>query len=302
MTNSPLKAAITSLAREASIETSTHNIAEIATYSDFLPRGTDVYITWLPGATRQHLVSVATRLRAAGFNPVPHIAVRELAGESYAGELLARLAGEAAVDQVLVIAGDVAVSVGPYGSSSEFIATGLLQRHGVRRIGIAGYPEGSPRLPAGNADALLAQKLSLAAQSGLDAYVVSQFCFEGETILAWLGRLRSRGVNAEIRVGLAGIASLKTLFAYAMRCGVVASTRALRTRAISLTRLVTQVGPDQPLAALASGLIDNDYAARIRLHFYPFGGVIATAKWLTAVQQGRITLAENGSGFVVAAC
>lgn len=243
---------------------------------------------------------MATRLRAAGFNPVPHIAVRELAGEAYAAELLVRLAGEAAVDQVLVIAGDTPVPVGPYACSSDFIATGLLQRHGVRRIGLAGYPEGNPRLPVGNADEVLAQKLSLAVQSGLDAWIVSQFCFDGETILAWLDRLRLRGVNAQVRVGLTGIASLKTLLAYAMRCGVVASTRALRTNAISLTRLVTKIGPDQPLAALAAGLTDPDLLARVRLHFYPFGGVVATARWLNAVKEGRFVLAADGSGFVTA--
>jgi methylenetetrahydrofolate reductase (NADPH) len=299
MTDSLLAAAIASLAREASIETSTRNIADIATYSDHLARGTDVYITWLPGATRQHLISMATRLRAAGFHPVPHIAVRELAGESYAAELLARLAGEALVDQVLVIGGDEPVPVGPYGCSADFIASGLLQRHGIWRIGIAGYPEGNPRLPEGSAEALLAQKLSLAKEGGLEAHIVSQFCFDGRTILDWIGRLQARGVEARVRVGLAGIASLKTLLSYAMRCGVVASTRALRTNAISLTRLVTQVGPDRVLAALASGIAGEDSASRIRLHFYPFGGVIATAKWLTAVQQGRITLAEDRTGFVV---
>ncbi|MBI2960865.1 MAG: methylenetetrahydrofolate reductase, partial [Betaproteobacteria bacterium] len=245
------------------------------------------------------IVSAAAQLRAAGFKPVPHIAAREIAGEAFADDLLARLSAEAAVDQVLLIAGDASNPAGPYDSSAQFIAAGLLQRHGIRRIGLAGYPEGSPRLPAGRADALLVEKLSLAAQGGLDAYVVSQFCFEGETILAWLDRLKEEGIRAEIRVGLAGCASLKTLLGYALRCGVVASARALKSRAASITRLLSQVGPDQPLAVLAAGLGDAELSARVRLHFYPFGGVVATAKWLDAVREGRFVLAAEGSGFVV---
>ena len=90
-----LHAAIVRLARGASIETSTRNLAEIDGYATWLPAGSDVFAAWLPGTPYHHLVSVAKRLRQAGLNPVPHIAARRLANEDAAREFLALLRDEA---------------------------------------------------------------------------------------------------------------------------------------------------------------------------------------------------------------
>ena len=45
---------------------------------DNFPVGTDVTITFLPGDNYRHNVETASALRRAGFNPVPHIAAREM--------------------------------------------------------------------------------------------------------------------------------------------------------------------------------------------------------------------------------
>ena len=75
---------IKALAGRASIETATRNLVEIDAYPSLLPRGTDIYVAWIPGSPYHHIVSVAKRLRRAGMNPVPHIAARQLANREVA--------------------------------------------------------------------------------------------------------------------------------------------------------------------------------------------------------------------------
>ena len=273
------------LLRGASIETATRDLNEIATYPTLLSPGTDVYIAWLPTYTAKQIVSVAKRVHLAGLNPVPHIAVRRLTNEAYTDDFLRRLAGEVNVRQALVIAGDAPRAAGPYESSSDLLRSGLLQRHGVLRVGLGAHPEGNPRVPGLDLDQLLSDKLALALRYGLDPFIVSQFCFDPPAIAEWLARMRRIGIDREIRIGLAGYSSVQSLLGYAVRCGIGASIRALKTDPMSLTRLSSRVTPDEMVRSLAARLGPAHRPERIRMHFFPFGGFIQTARWLAAAQQ-----------------
>ena len=48
--------------------------------------------------------------------------------------------------RVLLIAGDVAAAKGPFKSSRDVGASGLLEAHGIARVSVAGHPEGHPFL------------------------------------------------------------------------------------------------------------------------------------------------------------
>lgn len=289
-----LRAAIMRLARGASIETSTRNLAEIDGYAAWLAPGSDVFATWLPGTPYHHLVSVAKRLRQAGLNPVPHIAARRLANREAAREFLALLRDEAQVTRALVIAGDSRVPVGPFDSSVALLETGLLEAHGIRSIGFPGYPEGHPRIADAALDAARERKLHYAVANGIDAFLVTQFCFDPGAIAGWVERLRARGTTVPVRVGVAGIATIRMLLGYARRCGIGSSIRALGTEPISLPRLLTQQGPEKVLRRVAASAAGATVAG---LHCFPFGGFAPTARWLQAVAAGRFRLDE--SGFVV---
>src|SRR3989442_264730 len=91
----------------ASVEISSrgHQVGELR--DNFKP-GIDVTITFLPGDHTNQTIETAVALRRAGFNPVPHIAAREMASREALGDLLARARLEAGVGRILVIAGDVA--------------------------------------------------------------------------------------------------------------------------------------------------------------------------------------------------
>jgi methylenetetrahydrofolate reductase (NADPH) len=290
-TDAALRESIVRLARAASIETSTRNLADIDGYAARLPPGADVFATWLPGTPYHHLVSVAKRLRQAGLNPVPHIAARRLANAEAAREFLALLRDEAGVTRALLVAGDSRVPVGPFDSSFALLETGLLEAHGIRSIGIAGYPEGHPRIADSAIEAARDRKLAYAARNGLDAFIVSQFCFDPGAIVGWVERLRARGVTVPLRVGLAGIANIRTLLNYARRCGIGNSIRALGAEPISLPRLLMQHGPEKVVRQVAAAGAGSSVAG---LHFFPFGGFAQTARWLQAVAAGRFRLDEQG--------
>ena len=286
--------AISALVRAGSLESSTRNLAEIDGYAGLMPAGSDVFVPWLPAAPYHHLVAVARHLRRAGFNPVPHVSARRLPDAAATRDFFGRLRDEAGVERVLAIAGDSQAAAGPYDSSLALIETGLLQEYGIRSVGIAGYPEGHRKIPEAVLHAALDGKISAAQRAGIDLFMVSQFCFDGDVIVDWLRRLRARGISIPVRVGVAGPATIRALLSYGMRCGIGNSLRAVGTQAISLTRLVVQQGPEKVVRRVA---LDGKGLGIAGLHCFAFGGFAQTARWMENVASGRFRLDEPGESF-----
>src|SRR6266516_4417780 len=184
---------IQALLAGASLELSSRDPAEVDACGGLLEPGTSVYISMPPGQTYHGIVALATRLKRAGLRPVPHVAARRIASRDALDEYLARAAGEAGVDGAFVIAGDSDRASGPFDSSLALLETGLFQRHGILLVGVAGYPEGHPKIAGSALDSALAAKKNLARRAGLDLQVVTQFCFEPEPVLSWAARMKGHG-------------------------------------------------------------------------------------------------------------
>jgi methylenetetrahydrofolate reductase (NADPH) len=275
-----------------SIEATRPSAADIAAL-DRLARGTRIYLSAVPGRPADEALGAATRVRAAGFEPAPHVAARNFATSTALDDFLARLNGEADVTRVLVIAGDRA-EFGPFRRALDVIESGLLQRRGIRGIGIAGYPDGHPRIGADELDRALKDKIAAAEAAGLAVEIVTQFCFEARAILDYIARLRASGVAHPVRIGLAGPTGPASLLRYASRCGVRASSHALTQRAGLVLQMFGMTVPDGIVRALADAA-----PADVRVHFFSFGGLPARARWAGAVAAGRISIDGNG-GFRVA--
>jgi len=269
---------LANLLSQASVEISSsgHQLPEL---SEHFARGTCVTITFLPGDNYRHNIETAVALRRAGFNPVPHIAARELHSYEALGDLLARARGEADVRRIVLIGGDVAAARGPFKSSFDAAASGLIETHGIECVSIAGHPEGHPFLDDDPALRALAAWLAWSARTGIGVSVVTQFCFESAPILGWLGELRARGLDLPVTIGLAGPATLATLTKFGLRCGIGNSMRALRGRIGRFGRLLTDNGPDD----VVRGLCSAPRAATASIagfHLFPFGGLRKSANWL----------------------
>ncbi|HEY4921638.1 MAG TPA: methylenetetrahydrofolate reductase [Xanthobacteraceae bacterium] len=288
-------AQIADFVRLASFEATRPSEAEIDGLATAATPGTAIYVSAVPARPPREQIAIAKRLHARGFEPVPHLAARNFASTTELDDFLARLVEEAGVRRLLVIGGDRDVPAGHFHHAIEVIESGLAQNRGIREIGIAGYPDGHPRVSPVEIDRALAAKIEAAAATGLAIHIVTQFAFAPAPILAFLARLRDTGVEQPVRVGIAGPASVATLLRFAAICGVAASARALARNAGLAKHLFGATAPDAIIRALAAargGLGD------VAPHFFTFGGLGATARWAAAVAAGHVTLDRNG-GFRV---
>jgi methylenetetrahydrofolate reductase (NADPH) len=298
--NAPLPEAVARIASfmaNFSVEATRPSDTDIAAMA-VLPRGTRVYVSAVPGQPADESASAAVRLRAAGFEPVPHVAVRNFATGAALDDFLARLTGEAQVRHVLVIAGDRA-ECGPLRRAHDAIDSGVFRRRGIRSIGIAGYPDGHPKIAPDELHRALADKIAAAEATGLAVEIVTQFCFDPRRMLDYVTQLRAYGFEQPVRIGLAGPTGLSSLLRYASRCGVRASAQALAQRAGLIRQVFALTVPDDLIRTLAEAA-PAQKSAHVSAHFFSFGGLGATARWTRAVADGRIAL-EGATGFRVIA-
>jgi len=267
-------------ARRFSLEATRPSSAEIAALADMLPRETPLYLTAVPTQDKHELVTAAIAARKAGLEPVAHIAARRIAGINLLQELLVRLHGEADMRRLLLIGGDVDTP-GVFPDALAVIQRGGLRQAGIEEIGIGGYPEGHPRIPAGRLEASLDEKIAAATAQGLRVYIVSQFSFSPERILAWVRQLRACGIGKPVKIGMAGPTSVPTLLRYAKRCGVAASLRGLVSGVASA--LLGHVGPGPIIETLSTASDLGDVAP----HYFSFGGALETARYACEAAAGR---------------
>jgi len=258
-----------------------HDVGELARCTSLLAPGALVFASHLPNQTWHQTVDTCVAIRNLGFEPVPHLPARRLADRAELDRVAADLAREARVSRALLIAGDARQPVGPFRASLDVLATGVLAAHGIRRLFVAGHPEGHPVLSEEELRRAEHAKLAFAAEHGLELAFLTQFFFDAPPFLRWAHMLRAQGVDARLVAGLAGPARVSTLFKYALRCGVGASIRALGARPAQLGRLVGERDPAPIVRAIAAeraaGLGD------VGIHLFSFGGLERTCAWLHAL-------------------
>jgi methylenetetrahydrofolate reductase (NADPH) len=247
-----------------------------------LDPGSIVFVNHPPSVTHHDIVAACARLSRAGFVPVPHVAARRLASFTQASDFLHRAAGEAGVGSALLIGGDDS-PVGPFHSSLDLLATGVVERNGINGVAFAGYPEGHPAIDGRTLQAALQAKVALAHQRGLEVSLVTQFGFEAGPILRWIASLRAQGILCPVRVGVAGPASVATLAKFAVRCGIGASLRALARGHTAFARILVETGPDGLIEQLVA-CEDNAGGSIEGLHVFTFGGVRRTAEWIRSAR------------------
>jgi len=280
------------------VETTPASAAKIADFRAIICPETVVYITFLPGSDYLDTVATAKRLRDEGFRPAPHFAARSIRSKAEFEDYLARITGEASVNHVLAIAGAGSSQVGPYADSMQLLDSGMFDRYGIKTIGVAGHPEGSPDMSDEAILDALRWKNAFAERTDADLQLVTQFCFEAKPIIAWDRMLNAEGNRLPIRIGIPGIAKLSTLINFATSCGVGNSIRFLRKRAADLTRMLRPQAPDRLVRDLAAYAANNPNCGIAGVHMYPLGGLKKSALWSYSVTDGTIALKQDG-GFDV---
>ena len=265
------------LAVGASVEVMPRQLPAADALARLLPRGATVYVPFPPKAERGQTVAACRRLLAAGMQPVAHLPARSLEGPRELGGWLGNL-GDAGVDSLMLVAGD-GTPKGPFADTLGLLDSGLLGEFGFRRLGITAYPEGHPAIPDDTLARALWHKAEYAAETGTEMWIVTQFVFAPEPALAWLRRLRDVGPRLPVRIGMPGPAKASTLLAYAARCGVGVSAKALSRRP-AVARMLGGWSPNAVVRGLARERARDAETPIAGIHLFTFGGLTAAAEWL----------------------
>ncbi|WP_246667086.1 hypothetical protein [Agrobacterium sp. T29] len=112
-------------------------------------------------------INAAHVIRRCGFEPVPIISSRRLRSFDDLDTLLQSLIDEAAPSRFLFVGGDPAAPAGPFADTLALLRSGVVERYGIRSIGIVGYPDGQPEDCHGLPLAIPEMEILLPSRPGL---------------------------------------------------------------------------------------------------------------------------------------
>ena len=287
------KKEIASLVSGFSIEVTPASAEKVDAFADHLVPGTSINVTFLPGSSFTDTIRVSRRIHEEGFKPIPHLAARNFESSKALEKSLDDLTSLANVEEVLVIAGGLDSPLGPYHSTMQILGSGLLEKYPIKKIGIAGHPEGSPDISNSDIDAALNDKNAWALNTDIEVYIATQFCFEASVILNWEARIKKLGNTLPIHIGLPGLATLKTLLKFAQMSGIGPSMRVLTRQTKNLAKLVMTQEPDIVISDLTLRVAETPDSLIKKVNFYPFGGLAKTAAWANSVVNEQIEMKPN---------
>lgn len=264
-----------------SIEVMPRTAAGIEDFRPLLPAGTRVYIAHIEGTPIEDMVATAARLRAEGFEPMPHLPARIIKSRAQLADWLTRYKAEAGVKQALLLGGGVSTPAGEFDSSMQMIETGLFD--GFERLHVAGHPEGNKDIDPDGSDRAIMEALrwkqAFSERTDAKMAIATQFCFEAGPVIDWVNGIKAAGIELPVHIGVAGPAKLQTLLKFAIACGVGPSLRVLQKRAMDVTKLLLPYEPTEFLTELAAHKAENPGFGIEAVHFFPLGGIKTNATW-----------------------
>jgi methylenetetrahydrofolate reductase (NADPH) len=225
-----------------------------------VPKAVKVTVTASPSRGLDTTLAVTERLAGEGYAVVPHLSARLVRDSAHLDEIVARL-DEAGVHEAFVPAGD-AVEAGEYPDAASLLLA-LRGRH-LADLGITGYPESHHFISDETTISAMFEKAPLAG------YIVSQICFDPDTIAWWVGAVRERGTTLPIWIGVPGIIDNTKLGE---------SARFLRAHRAWLRRMLTRTFSPEPLMRRLQSLFDDPTAGIGGLHVFTFNELEKTERW-----------------------
>src|SRR5436190_16484383 len=145
--------------KNLSLEITARQIEKLPMLQERLPKGTPVFIALIDPADQAGQLAAASALRKAGLEPIPHVPARFILDEADLKNRIAALAGEAGVTQMLVLGGGAPTPMGKFDAAIQLLQTGVFQKNGVKRIGVAGHPEGNADITKVHGETVLLKAL-----------------------------------------------------------------------------------------------------------------------------------------------
>ena len=237
-----------------------------------VPREVTLTVTASPRRGMPATVLLAVALAGLGYNAIPHLSARMIRDRHELGQILEALRA-AGIRNVFVVAGDAKQPAGEFPDALSLL-TALPPDHGLTEIGVTGYPESHPFIHDDVTIQAMWDKRRIAT------YIVSNLSFDVATIKRWVDRVRHRGVQLPVYVGMAGVADPIRLLRVSTKIGVADSARFLRGHPSWLARMFGPGGYEP--GRFASGLLPELAAPDRRvagLHIFTFNEIEPTERW-----------------------
>ncbi len=292
------KDTIVKLFDDYTIETTPKAAEKVPHFGERANPGTKIYVTFLPGSDFEGTLQVTKRIIDEGFTPIPHLAARSMPSAEFFETSVKKLA-DLGVEDVLCIAGGVKDPLGPYSDTMQLLGTGILDKAGMKTIGLAGHPEGSPDMSDEAIWDAVKWKNEYNQRTDASCYQVTQFAFEAPPIVAWDKALREAGSTMPIYIGLPGLATIKTLLRFGLEAGVGPSISFIRKQAMNVMKLMNVSTPSKQLIGIAEHVASDPESLIKGVHLYPLGGLKKTALWAKEVAAGNFTVNAKGDDFKV---
>nr|WP_231554239.1 methylenetetrahydrofolate reductase [Halobellus rufus] len=242
-----------------------------------LPEGASVAITTSPQLGIDRTVEKCVAAAEAGYEVIPHIAARYIEGPDELDEICGRLR-EVGITDIFVPGGDKEEPVGEFESAYDLLVALDDLDHEFEEIGITGYPEGHDFI----SDAELVE--SMEKKAPYATYIVTQLCYDPDTIIEWIEEIRDRGIDLPVEVGIPGVMKYEKLIGISRKVGVGDSVKFLR-KTTGIVGFIKQfIGsrgrykPDDLVEGLAPYVGDDTYKLR-GLHLYTFNQTPDLEEW-----------------------
>jgi methylenetetrahydrofolate reductase (NADPH) len=236
---------------------------------------TDVPLTVTASASKrlQATLDLTERLTKHGYSVVPHLAARMVSGRAELAEIVDRLSSLGITD-VFCPAGDADPPAGDYPDALSLLRDLADLGRPFPEIGITGYPESHPSI---HDDVTI---VSMWDKRLYATYIVSNLCFDPGAVKSWLVRLRRRGVDLPVLVGLPGPVDRAKLVSVATRIGVGQSVKFLKTHKSAVARM-TAPGSFSPERFLrkSAGYLGDERLRVAGLHIFTFNQIVETEQW-----------------------
>jgi methylenetetrahydrofolate reductase (NADPH) len=245
-----------------------------------LPSDATIAITTSPQLGIERTIEKAELAAERGFEVVPHVAARYVTDRDHLEEIARRLEA-AGVTDIFVPGGDREEPAGEFESAYDLLSTLEDTEYEFEEVGITGYPEGHEFLEQETLVRSMRKKAPYAT------YIVTQLCYDPDTVLDWIESVRARGIDLPVEIGIPGVMKYQRLLQISQKVGVGDSVKFLK-KTTGIVGFVKQLvgsrgtyNPDDLVEGFGPYVDDEEYGIR-GIHIYTFNQTSDTEDWRRA--------------------
>ena len=268
-----------------SLETTAKNAVQFCQLEATIPRNTPINIAFLGSENLDDRVAAVAALHASGLQPRPIISARRQTSTNVLKSYLSQAVEAGQVRGVFLVGGDPSTPKGPLSDSLQLINGGFLDGLGIETVGVAGYPEGHPRISSDVLARYLKLKTRTLADKGFSIEITTKLSFNVNRVISWIEEIRHAGIDAPIRIGMPSPTTLIAMLKFAQQCRVETSAHLLHQYGWRLTSLLDSTGPNRFLDTLSHQMSQRNLGT-LGLHIFQLGQLDKAIKWLEPYRSG----------------